>query len=95
MCVAGAVSKHPRMASPHHHQLSAKLQTFIASSREIIVRVPRSSLVDGTSALLDEIEVLIDHARADLERLGPLVKESLARMNIIATQLEHFRKVAS
>ena len=76
-------------------QLNAKLHTFIASSREIIVRVPRSSLVDGTSALLDEIEVLIDQARADLERLGPLVKESLARMNIIAAQLEQFRKLAS
>ena len=78
-----------------HQQLNAKLHMFIASSREIIVRVPRSSLVDGTSALLDEIEVLIDQARADLERLGPLVKESLARMNIIAAQLEQFRKLAS
>ncbi len=78
-----------------HQQLNMKLHMFIASSREIIVRVPRSSLVDGTSALLDEIEGLIDHARADLERLGPLVKESLARMNIIAAQLEQFRKMAS
>jgi hypothetical protein len=81
-----------------------KFQRFIESSRQVIARVPRSSLVATTSAMLEHIEALIDRqhtAKTRVEnellvaQLGPLVTEALARMNVITTQLEQMRRMVS
>lgn len=83
---------------------NTKFQKFIDSSRQVIARVPRSSLVVTTSAMLEHIEALIDRqytakTRVEIELLvaqvGPLVNDALARMNIITTQLEQMRRMAS
>ena len=83
---------------------NTKFQMFIESSRQVIARVPRSSLVVTTSAMLEHIEALIDRqytakTRVEIELLvaqvGPLVNDALARMNIITTQLEQMRRMAS
>jgi hypothetical protein len=83
---------------------NTKFQKFIESSRQVIARVPRSSLVATTSAMLEHIEALIDRQSTATTRienellvaqLGPLVNEALARMNIITTQLEQMRQMAS
>jgi hypothetical protein len=90
-------------AWPDNHP-NTKFQKFIESSRQVIARVPRSSLVVTTSAMLEHIEALIDRqetatTRVEIEllvaQIGPLVNDALARMNVITTQLEQMRRMAS
>lgn len=89
-----------RLAWPDDHP-NTKLLLFIDSSRQVIARAPTSPIVEGTTALLDQIEALIDqmipgktHAEINhlVAQVGPLVNEAAARMNIIRSQVDAAHK---
>ena len=86
----------PRINWPDDHPNTKNL-LFVESSRQVIARVPPSSLTESTSKILDQIEHLIDDMTADKSReqifalvgqVGPLMKEAIARMEILRPQLK-------
>ena len=84
-----------RTSWPADHP-NTKLQMFVDSSRQVIARVSRDDYVDRTAAMLDRIEAVIDKqyvakTRDEITELvaeiGPLVNETVERMNTITARL--------
>ena len=89
-----------RIAWPDDHP-NTKVLMFVETSRQVIARAPNSPIVEGTSSLLDQIEVLIDqmvpgktHAQINqlVAQVGPLVNEAASRMNIIRARVDAEQK---
>jgi len=87
----------PRIRWPDDHPNTKNLM-FVDSSRQVIARVPPSPLRASTTKILDQIEHLIDDMTTDKSReqlfalvgqVGPLMKEAIARMDLLRAQIQH------